>query len=281
MAKPPDITGISRFQTLSRSDPQFERDGVSCATFYSSALAGRGDVSLFVPPEAKKAKNVPVAVLLHGAYGSHWDWFLQGGAHLTAAKLIANGKIRPMILACPSDGLRDFATGYIPQRGANFEDWVCEDVVDLVSELHPCAGPTRTTFIAGLSMGGYGALRIGAKHASKFSAISGHSSATGAHPLQRLAKDQASYNFNSKEDLDIVYWAERNKAILPPLRFDCGRSDFLFEENNALHARLKKAKVPHTYQVFAGAHDWPYWSTHIRDTLVFFESVLAGRVAKP
>ena len=275
MAKPPDITGIGRFQTLSRSEPQYERDGVSYVTFYSSALAGRGDLSLFVPPEAKKTKNVPVVVLLHGAFGSHWDWFLQGGAHLTAAKLIAARKIRPMILVCPSDGLRDFSTGYIPQRGANFEDWVCEDVVDMVNELHLCAGPTRTTFIAGLSMGGYGALRIGAKHADKFRAISGHSSATGAHPLQRLSRDPANFAHMSKEDLDIEYWAQRNKAILPPLRFDCGRDDFLFEENNELHARLNKAKIPHTYQVFDGAHDWPYWSKHIRDTLLFFESVAA------
>ena len=278
MAKRPPNAGASRFQTLSRSDPHYERDGISHVTFYSSALASRGDVSLFVPPQAVKQKNVPVVLLLHGAFGSHWDWFLQGGAHLTAARLIAARKIRPMIVVCPSDGLRDFSTGYVPQRGANFEDWVAEDVIDLVHELHPCAGPARTTFIAGLSMGGYGALRIGCKHATKFRAISGHSSATGAHPLfDRLAKDPATLSHNSKEDLDIVYWAERNRAILPPLRFDCGRSDFLFEENNALHKRLQKAKVPHSYKVFGGAHDWPYWSAHIEDTLLFFESVLAGK----
>ena len=278
MAKPPEIAGISRFQTLSRSDPQYERDGISCVTVYSSALAGRGDVSLFVPPEAKRLRNVPVIVLLHGAFGSHWDWFLQGGAHLTAARMIASGKIRPMIITCPSDGLRDFSTGYIPQRGANFEDWVAEDVVDLVGELHPCSRPDRVTFIAGLSMGGYGALRIGAKHAAKFRGISGHSSATGPHPLKdRLSRDPANFAHMSAQDLDIVYWAARNKAVLPPLRLDCGRDDFLFEENNALHLRLRKAKVPHTYKVFSGAHDWPYWTEHIEDTLLFFESILAGK----
>lgn len=273
--KPPEKKGVGRFRSADLSDPRFESDHLRHVTFHSPSLAGRGDLSLFIPPGAESLINVPLIVLLHGAFGSHSDWFLRGGAHLTAKGLIQAGAIRPMIIACPSDGLKGDATGYVPQKGANFETWICEDVIDVVRELFPCTGPQPVTFIAGLSMGGYGALRIGTKYAKKFAAISGHSSATGPEPLERLTGDPNSYAHVPPEELEILHWAKLNKAMLPPMRFDCGRDDFLFDNNNALHKQFERAGIAHDYAVFDGAHDWPYWETHIRDTLIFFESVLA------
>jgi enterochelin esterase-like enzyme len=275
--KPPELVPIGRFRKAELSAPQYEHDHVRVLTVISPALQGRGDISLFVPPGSDALAEVPIVVLLHGAYGSHWDWFFKGGAHLTAQRLIAERKLRPMLIACPSDGMRGDATGYIGQRGGNFEAWIADDVIDIVRELFPFTGRKGPAFIAGLSMGGYGALRIGAKYPNKFRAISGHSSATGPGPLPRLTGDPSSYAHLPAEDLEIVHWARANKASLPPLRFDCGTEDFLYEDNRALHQRFVADGVAHDFVEFAGAHDWPYWREHIADSLVFFERVLGGK----
>jgi enterochelin esterase-like enzyme len=274
--KPPEKKGVGRFRSADLSNPRFERDHVRNLTMHSPALAGRGDISLFVPPGAEALADVPIVLLLHGAYGSHGDWFQRGGAHLTALRLIQSGSMRPMIVACPSDGLKGDSTGYVAQRGADYEAWVSEDAIDAVRELFPCTGPRPHLLIAGLSMGGYGALRIGTKRAPKFEAIAAHSAATGPDPLARLTGDPDSYAHLPPEEFDILHWARRHKATLPPIRFDCGRDDFLFANNCALHERFQQAGIAHEFAIHDGAHDWDYWQTHIADTFMFFESVLVA-----
>ena len=90
---------------LEVSDPRFELDGIRHVTVTSAALGGRGDVSVYVPRARAQGISSPVVLLLHGAISSHWAWFGKGGAHRTARRLAAAGTIRPMVLACPSDGL--------------------------------------------------------------------------------------------------------------------------------------------------------------------------------
>ena len=62
---------------------------------------------------------------------------------------------------------------------------------------------------------------------------------------------------------------EIDRSRLPVLRMDCGRKDFLIEDNRSYHRYLKKLKVPHVYNEYPGEHNWEYWDRHIRDTLKF------------
>ena len=93
------------FRTLEVSDERFEFDGLRFVTVKSPSLGQRADLTLFVPPQAQGRGQVPVVILLHGIYGSHWAWALKGGAHRTAARMITAGELPPMVLAMPSDGL--------------------------------------------------------------------------------------------------------------------------------------------------------------------------------
>ena len=92
------------FRTVEISDPDLESDGLRWMTVKSAALRRRTDLSLWVPEEGR-GRAMPLVVLLHGVYGSHWAWALKGAAHRTAAALIRSGEIPPMVLAMPSDGL--------------------------------------------------------------------------------------------------------------------------------------------------------------------------------
>jgi S-formylglutathione hydrolase FrmB len=153
---------------------------------------------VYTPKNLAGTTNVPIVILLHGVYGSHWAWALKGRAHRTARDLIRSGKIPPMVLAMPSDGLWGDGSGYIRQtarhRGGDFERWIIEDVPALVSEAVPQASLSSPLFIAGLSMDGFGALRIGAKHGARFRGISGHSSITHFGQMTHFVEEPlASY----------------------------------------------------------------------------------------
>ena len=78
----------SPFRTLERSDPAVAAAGLEFVTVKSRALGRRADVTLFVPPAARGLDDLPIVVLLHGVFGSHWAWALKGRAHLTAARLV-------------------------------------------------------------------------------------------------------------------------------------------------------------------------------------------------
>ena len=272
---------MSKFRTIEVADRRFLHDGLLPVTFKSPSLRGRADMTLFVPPGVESANDVPLVVLLHGVYGSHWAWSLKGGAHRTAARLIQEGAMPPMVLAMPSDGLWGDGSGYVRHGGgADYERYVVEDVPACVAEVVPAVGEASPWFIAGLSMGGFGALRLGAKYARRFRGVSGHSSITHFEQMSRFVEEPLeAYGPLPAGEQSVLDAIERNRAELPPLRFDCGTDDPLIEDNRRLHGELDRLGIPHTYEEFPGGHEWPYWERHLADSLRFFAGVLgrAGR----
>ena len=262
---------MSRFGKIEWSDPQFERDNLRFLTFQSPALGGRGDVAVFNPPGCEGQTGLPLVILMHGVYCSHWAWAMKGGAHITAAQMIATGEIPPMVLAMPSDGLWAEGSAYLPHEGADYEKWIVDDVVGCVTAEVPQLDSTSNAFIAGLSMGGYAALRLGAKYADRFAGISAHSSVTRFADIERLVtRRPLPFRLDSPEEWDIVHWMKRNSEKLPPIRFDCGLDDALLQGNRDLHKAMSDLGISHEYKEFPGAHKWPYWAEHLRDTLRFF-----------
>jgi len=268
------------FRTIEISLPQFEHDGLCHVTVKSAALRGRVDVTVFVP-EADGAQPPPVVVQLHGVYGSHWAWALKGGAHRTAARMIAAGEIPPMVLAMPSDGLWGDGSGYVRQtarhRGGDFERWIAEEVPALLGETIECVTADSPLFLAGLSMGGFGAMRIGAKHGARFRGISGHSSITRFEQMAQFVEEPLESYGVLPEDCSVFETILAHRGTLPPLRFDCGTSDPLLEANRELHAQLEAEGIAHEYTEFPGGHEWAYWEEHLADTLRFFARVLRGQ----
>jgi S-formylglutathione hydrolase FrmB len=266
---------MSTFRTIEISDPRFERDGLRCITFKSPALRGRADVTLFVPESAPA--DLPVVLLLHGVYGSHWAWALKGGAHVTARRLIEGGEIPPLALAMPSDGLWGDGSGYVRHRShasrGDYERFIVDEVPEAARQA--CAAITSASplLIGGLSMGGFGAMRLGATYGrARFAGISAHSSATELASLVARAVEEPLEAFGAipREEGSALAAILAGRETLPPLRFDCGTEDHLIEDNRSLHRELLAQGVPHVYEEFAGGHEWPYWEAHLADSLRFF-----------
>lgn len=267
---------MSRFDTIRLSNPRFESDNIHLMTLKSPALNGRGDISVFVPPNCEDVANLPAVILLHGVYGSHWAWTHSMGVHLTTNRLIESGKMKPMILVMPSDGLWGDGSGYVSHLSTNFESWIVEDVIDAMTETFPQVSPSSSWFIAGLSMGGFGALRLGAKYCNRFKGVSGHSSITDFSQMEIFVKTPKveSYNLPDENDRSVIYWINKNRLNLPPIRFDCGSEDPLIEPNRLLHEAMDKGGIDHNYEEFPGGHTTDYWEEHVAKSLLFFSSLL-------
>ena len=248
-------------------------DGIHHATVKSAALRRRADISFYVPPNVSVEK-LPLVILLHGVYGSHWAWLYKGGAHQVLDRLIKEEHLPPMMLAMPSDGLWGDGSGYVRHRDADFSRWIVHEVPEAAAQIDArCIDAPR--FISGLSMGGYGALRLGLLHPEKFTAISAHSSITDVMLLQGFVEEsQAEFDLTDANPLAVLECAKLN-SHRPHLRFDCGSEDILIEHNRTLHRDLEAAGITHVYEEFPGGHTWDYWHLHLADTLRFFKACLA------
>ncbi len=265
------------FFTLEISDPRFEANGLRHITVKTPTLGGRGDVSVFIPRDCTAAQNIPVVLLLHGVYGSHWSWAHQAGVHFTAQTMIDDGTIQPMILAMPSDGLFGDGSGYLRHTNADYEKWIVQEVPQALRALLPAVTEKSEFYIAGLSMGGYGAMRLGAKYPHIFKAFSGLSSITEFAQIEAFCEpgtfDRLVARVESPESVLETLLAHR--ATLRPFRFDCGTEDSLFEANQSLHTALDHYGVEHTFESMPGGHNWAYWERNIAVTLHYFSLVHA------
>lgn len=250
-------------------------DKLMLLTLHSSALKGRGNVSVY--NAYSDAKDLPIVILMHGVYGNHWVWMHLGGVHEVYNRLRAEG-LSECVLVMPEDGSYYAGSGYLPLKHADYDKWIVDDLIEGVQKTCDCVSENSKLFISGLSMGGYGALRLGAKYADRFSGISGHSSITDIKEIGQFVDENLDHyeldDNAESEEADILYWLNKNRAHLPPLRFDCGREDQLFQGNLQFKERLENAGLEFSFTENAGTHEWPYWNTHVADTFAFFDNIL-------
>jgi S-formylglutathione hydrolase FrmB len=190
-------------------------------------------------------------------------------------EMIQAHEIPPMIIAMPSDGLWGDGSGYLKHSSYNFEKWIAEDVVAALTEKVIGASHQSPLFIGGLSMGGFGALRIGAKYPGKFKGIAGHSSITSLDQMKLFVEeDLLNYSQKDQADEDLFNTFQKYRDSLPPIRFDCGTSDLLIEYNRELHRKMVEEKLDHEYDEYPGGHEWSYWEKYVPKSLHFFAEQL-------
>jgi putative tributyrin esterase len=257
------------------SNSLYTAENFATITVFSSHLKGRGDISVYRQPS--RNKHVPIIVLLHGVYGSHWVWSQLGGVHQVYQAMREAG-LSEFVLVMPADGSHKEGSGYLPLQDADYEAWIVDDVINAVIETQDMCSIKSNVYITGLSMGGYGALCLGAKHPKVFAGISAHSSITTLDDFNHFVDDTTLIplkNTTDKYQGDAFATVIANQATLPPLRFDCGKDDVLFNANSILANRMNAAGIHHTFEVFAGTHSWDYWHLHIAKSIQFFADIEA------
>lgn len=242
-------------------------------------------------------RDYPIMYLLHGMTGDYNDWITVGEVQRIAGEAIADGNAPPMIIIMP-DGLYDafYINNY--DGSINWEDFFHEEFIPEVESRYRISDRRNARAIAGLSMGGYGAMYHGVKYKEKFSAVYAMSAAfLEVEPLKEGEEksdwnrefhlktwgpdNEEGYPENYKEhsiqemflSMDPVEPVQRGwgdqEAQLPKIFIDCGDDDFLFEENTNLANILKSKNVPFEFRIRDGAHTWDYWRTALEKTMAF------------
>jgi putative tributyrin esterase len=257
---------IRRFVTLEVSDPALEVEGLRHVTVQSAALGRRADCTLWAPTEPDGP--LPLVTLLHGVYGSHWAWAFLGAAHRTAKRLIAEESIPPLALAMPSDGLWGHGSGYVRGAGGDSRAWIVDEVPALAAAVIPTVESTSQLALAGLSMGGLGALLLGVRSAPRYCAVAGLSSITEFRDMSLFVGDLSGYGVDP-DDHSVAEAVLDHRGPLPALYLCCGTDDPLIEQNRALHQRLLAGGVEHDWVEGPGGHEWAYWRSRLPDVLRF------------
>lgn len=261
--------------SLRISEPAFSPPGLKIASVESGHLRGRGDLAFYAPDVARHRDPLPLLVLLHGAYGSFWHWPLRGGAHAVADRMIAAGEIAPMALIMPGDGMKGATTGCVPQHEGDFESWIMQDVIEAAAGLDDRVSSGGPLALAGYSMGGFAALRLAARYASRVRAVASLAAVTHLNQLDMfLSPGSGRPVILNAGDAEVWPCIDAAGAAMPPMRVACGQDDPLFPANRALQEALLESEAKHECDFGPGAHEWSYWAAQLPHVLRFVDKHL-------
>lgn len=297
-------------------------------TLWSQALGAKKALIVYLPPSyrANTAKRYPVAYYLHGLGGDETNWTKAGHIDQTLDSLVAVG-MPEMIVAMPDGDDSWYATYNVLldaagcrrllRQGADadrdcvawphYDDYIAYDVVHHVDAKYRTVAQLRARAIAGLSMGGYGAVTLALQYPNVFSAAASHSGTLslmefapppfGRGLYTRAPADSASaaqFGARNAEKFRIVFgadssgWRSRDPATLaarlvdrglplPALFVDCGTGDFFLPQSRAFVEAMQSRSVPIQYREWPGVHNWAYWHGHVGESLAW----IAARISAP
>ena len=231
----------------------------------SPALGGRRQsVNVYLPPgyAAHPKMRYPVFYLLHGFPGFPRQFLLTGqmGVHLDA--LVAKKKIRPLILVMPfgSTGTftdKEWANGVRPHE--RWETFLARDVVKAIDARYRTIPSAGGRAIGGLSEGGYAAINIALHHPGEFSVVESWSGYEKADNIRSIFGDRKPLlAFNSPSSyLPRAAPALRRHHVYFWLY--SGTNDPLRTQNSAFAAQLRTLRLPNTFFLVRGSHNWALW----------------------
>ncbi len=259
--------------------------------FHSDVLGRACGMNVILPQQARTqigmgsssgaGKNgFPVLYLLHGLSDNHTIW----SRRTSIERHVADYGIAVVM----PDGGRGFYTD--AHAGERWWTFLSEELPSIVAGLFPISTRREETWAAGLSMGGYGALKLALRRPDRFAGAAGLSSVAdirhwlGLCDAQKTPGVDAEMNriFGSPDDLavdgnDLFALAEQAMKApqVPRLWMACGTEDFLYDDNRALRDHLRQLNWPEFhYEEGPGSHTWEFWDARIQHVLRDFFGTL-------
>ncbi len=240
---------------------------------------------LTMPGEPRREdKPYKTLYLLHGVFGNYTDW-------VCGTRIQRYAEEHDLAVVMPSGDNAFYVDR--PAGGNNYGRFVGEELVELTRKMFPLSHAREDTFIAGLSMGGYGAMRNGLKYADTFGYIAALS---GAMHLEEIAaRTDGDSDFLSSKGFAESCFGDLTKLLgsdmdpkalvkalheagkpIPKIYMACGTEDSLLAANRDMAAYLKSQGASVTYVEGPGGHEWDFWDTYIKKAIEWLPTEGAG-----
>ena len=254
--------------------------------FYSQSLLNNVNVIVFLPTVSAddylfdsniryglKGMKYQTMYLLHGSYGDCTDW-----TRFTGLERYAQDKTLAVVMPSAEN------SNYVDMAyGEAYEKYITEELPEFLCKMFPLSRKREDTFIAGLSMGGFGSFHSALKHPEKYEcaiSLSGGlemqmlQNGTEAH-IKKMSENYRKAVFKNAEnlsetdgDLDhILKKAVKEEKELPKMFMACGTEDFIYPTNEAFYEKAQKLGIKIDYTRAPGAHNWDFWDAHIKEAL--------------
>lgn len=250
------------------------------ANFFSSCLKRTVTMMVILPVDKfssydeglGRVKPFKTLYLLHGLLGDHRDWLDNG-----AIRRLAEDHDLAVIMPAGENAFYVDSSGF----GHDYGEFIGKELVQMSRRMFPLSHKREDTFIAGLSMGGYGAVRNGFKYFKTFSYIGAFSGALhffetarespfGASDSYIDRKKAGKSDLNPKVCLDkLLKSAKGDKSLYPHVYLSCGEEDDLMEANVIYRDYLKQKGIDVKWHSMPGGHEWDVWRAEIRNFIDF------------
>ncbi len=238
-------------------------------------------------PRREEGKPYKTLYLLHGVIGNYTDWLYN-----TRIKKYAEDRDLCVVMPSGDNSM------YLDQGVDFYGEFVGKELVEFTRKTFPLSRKRENTYIGGLSMGGFGAMRNGLKYHETFGAII---SLSGAYVLDEetlievenpmFAGETTTYKKRVYgDDLEAALVSDKNpkylietltqsKVNFPEIYMACGTEDFLLDKNRRIDQLLTDCGVNHTFVTGPGSHEWDFWDTYILKALEWLplENGAAGK----
>lgn len=251
--------------------------------FFSEALQESTAMTVILPEPAHGqigmggaagSEPPPVLYLLHGLSDDESIWLRRTSVERYVAEL-------GLAVVMPRGGRSFYAD---EAWGSAYWTFLHAELPEVVGRFLRVSQRREDTFVAGLSMGGYGALRWALREPGRFAAAASLSGALGitdaasAEARDALVPQVWAGADPAGGDDDLLALLDRaDPAALPALYATCGADDPLLASQHAFAARAAQRGVALEHHVHPGVHDWAFWDRHVQDVLAWLP--LRGRAA--
>lgn len=231
-------------------------------TFHSASLNRDMQYRVILPSSIADQSKLPVVYLLHGSDGSYQDW----SNYSDVAKYAEAG----LILVMP-EGASSYYTNAVDRPEDRYEDYIVRDLISDVENKFPAASERAKRAIAGISMGGYGAIKLSLVHPELFVFAAGMSSAIDVpsrpFSIKRWGQWRSHRAIFGPWDGEVqhkndpfVLARTLDPHNVPYLFLTCGEQEGLLPSNRQFSRLLAARHFQFEYDFGPGAHDWNQWN---------------------
>jgi S-formylglutathione hydrolase FrmB len=251
--------------------PGFSAQVDSIST-YSSAMKKTIKAVVVLPQDYNKGKSYPVVYLLHGYSDTYSKWVNT----VPAIKDLADQL--KIIIVCPDGNASSWYFDSPIDPKWQYETYITKELIPDIDKQYRTINNRKGRAITGLSMGGHGALYLAIKHQDLFSAAGSMSGGVDIRPFPdswSIKERLGSYHENPDRWTanSVIEMTHLIKPGSLALIIDCGKDDFFYRVNVALHEKLMYQNIPHDFIIRPGEHNWAYWANSIAFQLLYFNNL--------